>query len=149
MQENEKMKQENLEINHEISKIKEESEIADIDLILARQAFEQGRVETIKVNFYFRNSQNLIFNIQLNQEIEYTIKEIKILKECDLEIIAAEADNDKKILNDKIADRQKENEFLAEKLEKLIELKIEMEQKKEKDKCYDLNKNSAVNNKKG
>lgn len=49
MQENEKMKQENLKINEEISKIKAESEIADKDLIRARQAFEQGRVENIKV----------------------------------------------------------------------------------------------------
>lgn len=52
MQENEKMKQENYEINQEILRIKVESENADIDLIQARQAFEQGRVESIKVIIY-------------------------------------------------------------------------------------------------
>ncbi len=52
MQENEKMKQENLQINQEIYQIKAESDIADINLIRARQAFEQGRVENIKVKFF-------------------------------------------------------------------------------------------------
>jgi len=64
-----------------------------------------------------------------------------------LESIVDEADKDIKVLNSKIADRQIENEFLAEKLEKLIELKIEMEQKKEKEKGYNSNKSYDVNNK--
>ncbi len=59
------------------------------------------------------------------------VKENSHLKEYDFKRIVAEADKDMKTLKDKIAQREKENQFLAEKLEKLIELKIEMEQKKE------------------
>lgn len=55
MKENEKMKQENFQINEEISRIKAESESADMDLIQARQAFEQRRVENIRVIFNFKN----------------------------------------------------------------------------------------------
>lgn len=72
------------------------------------------------------------------------VKENDHLKEYDFEIIVAEADEDMKTLKDKIAHREKENQFLAEKLEKLIELKIEMEQKKEEnenaDECYSSSK---------
>jgi uncharacterized coiled-coil protein SlyX len=70
-----------------------------------------------------------------------------MLKECNLEKIVAEANKDIDDLNEKITDKLKDNESLAVKLEKLIELKFEMEQKKEKNKN---NYNSHnTNNKKG
>ena len=70
-----------------------------------------------------------------------------MLKECNLEKIVAEANKDIDDLNEKITDKLKDNESLAVKLEKLIELKFEMEQKKEKNKNNYNSHNS--NNKKG
>lgn len=61
------------------------------------------------------------------------------MKEYDFERIVADADKDMETLKYKISHREKENQFLAEKLEKLIELKIEIEQKKEENKKNNKN----------
>lgn len=52
MKENELMKQQNYEIIQEMSRIKDELENNDLDLIKARQAFEQGKIDYIRVNFF-------------------------------------------------------------------------------------------------
>ena len=70
----------------------------------------------------------------MNQEVQYTVMENKILKENNFDKIVEEASKDIGNLNLKICEKEKENNFLAEKLKKLIELKLEMDEKKVKKK---------------
>jgi len=50
MKENKKMKEENAKVSDEINKLKQESEIADLNLAKIRYEFEQGKIESIRVN---------------------------------------------------------------------------------------------------
>jgi len=70
----------------------------------------------------------------LNQAIEYTLKDNEIINDISFGKKVSEATRDIQTLKEKISIKEKENFTLANKLEKLIELKYGLDEKKVKKK---------------
>lgn len=70
----------------------------------------------------------------MNQAIEYTLKDNEIINDISFGKKVSEATRDIQTLKEKISIKEKENFTLANKLEKLIELKYGLDEKKVKKK---------------